>query len=298
MGKEPDVVTEGRVSGWQPFRKAVVRGSALLAPPLFTILIFIWVITTVNYYVLEPVTGAVRGALVRAVADTRENLPLADPGDQVAYVDGLAYHRISAKTFIPKTIHDEVTASPGDTPPTTAMGYYRRYVDLKYLRPYYTVPVFLVVFFLFLYLLGRFLAAGVGRFFWNLGERFVLRVPFVRSVYASVKQVSDFVFTERELEFTRVIAVEYPRKGIWSLGFATGESLLDIRSAANEPVVSVLIPTSPIPVTGYTVTVLKSEVIDLNITIDQAVQFIVSCGVVVPPDQFAEVLQARLHDSS
>ena len=74
----------------------------------------------------------------------------------------------------------------------------------------------------------------------------------------------------------------------------TGESLLDIRSAANESVLSVLIPTSPMPVTGYTITVLKSETIDLNISIDQAFQFIVSCGVVVPPQQLQEALETKM----
>jgi uncharacterized membrane protein len=64
--------------------------------------------------------------------------------------------------------------------------------------------------------------------------------------------------------------------------------MLDIRSAANEPVMSVLMPTSPMPVTGFTITVPKSECLDLNITIDQAFQFIISCGVVVPPQQLLE----------
>jgi uncharacterized membrane protein len=82
-----------------------------------------------------------------------------------------------------------------------------------------------------------------------------------------------------------VIAVEYPRKGIWSIGLVTGESMVDIASAANEPVLSVLIPTSPAPFTGYTLTIKRSEAIDLNITIDQAVQFIISCGVVIAPQQ-------------
>jgi uncharacterized membrane protein len=61
--------------------------------------------------------------------------------------------------------------------------------------------------------------------------------------------------------------------------------MLDIRSAANEPVLSVLMPTSPMPATGFTITVRKSEVVDLNLTVDQAIQFVVSCGVVVPPQQ-------------
>ena len=69
--------------------------------------------------------------------------------------------------------------------------------------------------------------------------------------------------------------------------------MLDIRSAANEPVLSILVPTSPMPFTGYTMTVKKSETVDLNITVEQAFQFIISCGVVVPPQQLAELFDAR-----
>ncbi|HRX81394.1 MAG TPA: DUF502 domain-containing protein, partial [Pirellulaceae bacterium] len=106
--------------------------------------------------------------------------------------------------------------------------------------------------------------------------------------------------TEREIEFNRVVAIEYPRKGIWSIGFVTGESMADIRAAANEPVLSVLMPTSPMPVTGFTVTIMKSEAVDLNITVDQAVQFIVSCGVVVPKQQqrSAEIEKISNHVSA
>jgi uncharacterized membrane protein len=110
--------------------------------------------------------------------------------------------------------------------------------------------------------------------------------------------VTDFLFSAPEIEYTRVVAVEYPRKGIWSLGMVTGESMLDISNAANEPVLSLLVPTSPMPFTGFTVTVKKSETIDLNITIDQAFQFIISCGVVVPPHQLAEALEARETDTA
>ena len=73
--------------------------------------------------------------------------------------------------------------------------------------------------------MGKFLAAGVGRFFFNQLERVIHRVPLVRSVYGSVKQVTDFFFTESELQFTRVVAIEYPRKGIWSIGLLTGPAL-------------------------------------------------------------------------
>ena len=168
---------------------------------------------------------------------------------------------------------------------TTDAEIYGQYLNLTWLRRRYILPIFLCVFILLLYLLGKFLAAGVGRWMYSIFDRIVARVPLVSNVYSSVKQVTDFVFSEREIQFNRVVAIEYPRKGIWSLGFVTGESLLDIRSAANQPILSILIPTSPMPATGYTISVLKSETIDMNLTVDQAIQFIVSCGVVIPPQQ-------------
>jgi len=159
-------------------------------------------------------------------------------------------------------------------------------VQLRYLKRHVVIPVMVCLFVLLLYLLGKFIAAGIGRYLWSSFEsRILSQLPVVRHVYSSVKQVTDFVFSEQDLQYTRVVAVEYPRKGAWSLGFVTGESMLDIRSAANEPVLSILMPTSPMPATGFTITVRKSETIDLNITLDQAFQFIFSCGVVVPPHQ-------------
>jgi uncharacterized membrane protein len=82
-----------------------------------------------------------------------------------------------------------------------------------------------------------------------------------------------------------VVAVEYPRKGMWQIAFVTGEGFKDLYEVAGEPVVSLLVSHSPIPATGFTCTALKRDTIELNITVDQAMQYIVSCGVVVPPHQ-------------
>jgi uncharacterized membrane protein len=102
----------------------------------------------------------------------------------------------------------------------------------------------------------------------------------VRNVYSASKQISDFLFSQREFEFTRIVAVEFPRKGIWSVGFVTGEGLPQVRDSVPEPLLTVLIPYSPLPITGCTIVVRKSECIDLDITFDQACEYIVSCGVV------------------
>ncbi|MBU4399870.1 MAG: DUF502 domain-containing protein, partial [Planctomycetes bacterium] len=151
------------------------------------------------------------------------------------------------------------------------------------LRPYFAVPFLLALFILLLYFLGKFMAAGIGGFVAGTFNRVVLHLPGVRAVYSAVKQVSDFLFTQREIKFTRIVAVEYPRKDIWSVGFLTGESFSAIHEEAGEQVVTVFIPYSPMPITGCTITVRKSDCIDLDISFDQACQFIVSCGVVAPP---------------
>lgn len=277
-----------------PFRRAVLRGLGVLLPPLLTIVIFLWVGNSVASYLLAPMEETARYVLTEYVADIRA--VGATPTDQIkridkntAEIDGKEYRLTKDDKYLPVEVYTEVVKKAGrDAVPTTAREIYVRYINERYLRREYVVPLFLGVFILVLYLLGKFLAAGIGRFFWTQFERVIDRVPLVRNVYSSVKQVTDFLFTDPDLEYTRVVAVEYPRQGIWTVAFVTGESLLDIESAANEPVMSVLIPTSPMPFTGFTITVRKSETVDLNLTIDQAFQFIVSCGVVVPPQQLTK----------
>lgn len=107
-------------------------------------------------------------------------------------------------------------------------------------------------------------------------------LPVIRNVYSSVKQVTDFFFSEQTIGFNRVVAIQYPRQGIWAIAFATGEGMLDVRAATNEPMLSVLVPTSPVPGTGFTVMVRQRDAVELNMTVDQAIQYIVSCGVVIP----------------
>jgi len=169
--------------------------------------------------------------------------------------------------------------------PASANAYWHRYVELVYMPRWIVVPVFLILFATVLYFLGRLFTFNLGRWFVHRFDRTVLRIPLVNKVYGSVKQVTDFAFNEREIEFNRVVAIQYPSKGIWSLGFVTGNSMQEISAATGEEMLSVLMPTSPMPMTGFTVTVRRSEAIDLNLTVDEAIQFVVSCGVVVPPHQ-------------
>ncbi len=280
--------------GHRPFRLALLRGLGIMLPPLLTIVLFLWALNTVDTYVLRPLEGVTRYLIVMSIKDVREFDEFPKPSTQVDVdVDGNPvsllfddqHYLPVGEQWLPRDIHGFVVRNPGPVVPATAEAYYDRYVTVKWMQRSKILPVFLGVFVLLLYFLGKFMAAGVGRILLSNLEALITRLPLIRNVYSSVKQVTDFLVAERSVEYNRVVAVEYPRRGIWSIGFVTGEGMLDIRSAANEPVLTVLMPTSPMPATGFTVTIRKSETIDLNITIDQAIQFVVSCGVVVPPQQ-------------
>jgi uncharacterized membrane protein len=265
-----------------PIGRRVLRGVGLILPPLLTIVIFVWIGSTVQTYVLAPVQQGAEDLLAWALTDVRDRPPEADPDQAVIAIDGRPYMRLESGQYIPAYVGQWLESRlPAERVPASGAAAWRRYIQARHMQPHVVVPVFLLVFVLILYLLGKFLAASVA----NLVERAVYRLPLVRSVYASVKQITDFVFVESKIQYKRVVAVQYPRKGIWTVGLVTGEGLGDVSAAANEPCLTVMLPCSPMPVTGYAVTVPRSDVRDLDVTIDQALQFIISCGVVVPPHQ-------------
>jgi uncharacterized membrane protein len=267
-----------------PFRSAVIRGLGVLTPPLLTVVILLWVINATRVYLLEPVNAGVREALVWCLSgQIREGLTIVDGTKRIAIVDGIPYQELLDGRFVPLSVYERVQNSADNEPiPRTAKGIYERYVEVTYLQPHYAIPCFLAVFILLVYILGKFMAAGIGGFVVNRFELAIHRLPLIRSVYKAVKQVCDFFFSEKQIQFTRVVAVEYPRMGMWSIAFVTSEGLSDIRAAANDAVLGVFIPSSPMPLSGYALTVLKREAVDLNISIEEAIQYLVSCGLVMP----------------
>ncbi len=95
----------------------------------------------------------------------------------------------------------------------------------------------------------------------------------------------DFLFnSDRAMRFNRVVMVEYPRKGVWAVGFLTGDAMKSIAKASGDSV-TVFVPSSPTPFTGYTITVPRDEVSDLPITVEEAIRFSVTGGVLVPEHQ-------------
>jgi uncharacterized membrane protein len=267
---------------------------AVILPPLLTVVVFIWAWSMIDANILVPSERLAGRVIVWSIRDVKPGRPEgaallpAEGGLPPRFSTGEKVYVKVADTnkWIPEPVWSKVTEDPGRTTLlTTADAFYERYVHIQYLQRTKTLPVFLAVFLLGLYLTGKFMAAGVGRFIWRLGEGIVHRMPIVRNVYSAVKQITDYLFNEQEVQFLRVVAVEWPRKGLWTIAFVTGEGFKEIHDVAGEPTISLLVPTSPMPATGFTCTVAKRDTIELDITVDQAVQFIVSCGVVVPPHQ-------------
>lgn len=271
--------------GSHPFRDAVFGGLGVVLPPLLTIVIFLWIGGTIEQYVLSPVVQMAERVLARTQADIRseEAFPPADRGQARAVLDGVEYQRLERGEYVPRAHYDLLVQRLGEEPiPRTGATFYAAYYRLVYLRPWIVIPAFVLIFTLILYLLGKFMGAGIGRFFWSLVEGGIERLPVVRNVYSAVKQVSGFILNERALQVSRVVAVEYPRPGVWALGFVMGEGMEPIERLVGQQCVTVLICTSPMPMAGFVITLRREEAIELDVTLDQAIQFIVSCGVVIP----------------
>ena len=132
------------------------------------------------------------------------------------------------------------------------------------------------------------LAAGaaasnfMGKKLVHWGDRLVSRIPVVRSIYSSVKQVSDTLFSETGNAFRTAVLVQWPRPDVWTIGFVTGTPGGDVANYLVGDYVSVYVPTTPNPTGGYFVMLRKSDCIELKMSVDAALRYVVSMGVVVP----------------
>lgn len=120
-----------------------------------------------------------------------------------------------------------------------------------------------------------------------LWEYMLARVPVVKSIYASVKQVSDTLFSDSGNAFRRAVLVQFPRQGAWTIAFITGQPGGDVANHLQGDFVSVYVPTTPNPTGGYFLMLPRADVIELEMSVDEALKYIISMGVVAPPARAA-----------
>ena len=129
---------------------------------------------------------------------------------------------------------------------------------------------------LFLILLGALTANLFGRALIRFGERIVDRMPIIRSVYGTLKQIFETVIAQDSKSFSDVVMVEYPRKGLWAIAFVSGENKSEIQTRMHDEMINVFLPTTPNPTSGFLLFVPKKDLIYLDMTPDQGAKYVIS----------------------
>ena len=130
--------------------------------------------------------------------------------------------------------------------------------------------------------IGALTPGFIGRTLLKTGEKFLDKMPVVRSIYAAIKQIMETVMSTNSESFREVVLVEYPRKGIWVIGFVTGETKGEVQSLNKEILINVFIPTTPNPTSGFLLFLPKKDLVYMKMKVEDAVKMVISGGIVTP----------------
>lgn len=262
---------------WHDFRTFFVRGLVILLPSLLTLAILLWAYNFLKTNIAEPINWAVRQVVIQAVPQIYEN-ELDRPSWYLVDREDIS-ERMPRNYRNVADLPESLRRSIVSTVRTEQFTEYWK--DRWYLQ-----GIGFVVAITGVYLAGVLVGNYLGRRLYLRFESWLIRIPIIKQVYPSVKQIVDFLIGDDNSSKLptsgRVVLVEYPRKGIYTVGLLTGGTLKSIERIAGEASVTVFIPSSPTPFTGYTINLAASEVFPIDITFDEAIRFVVSAGVLVP----------------
>lgn len=162
-----------------------------------------------------------------------------------------------------------------------------RYSPENYL-PFGLPGIGLIFMLAFLTLIGFVTAGFAGRTLVRTGERLLSRMPIVRSVYGTLKQIFETVLNQSSRSFREVVLVEYPRRGIGAIGFVTGPTQGEVQERTDEDLVNIFLPTTPNPTSGFLLFVPRKDLIHLDMTVEEGIKLVISGGIVTPKSSFGE----------
>ncbi|MCC7389737.1 MAG: DUF502 domain-containing protein [Phycisphaerales bacterium] len=252
------------------FKRFFGRGLGILLPSVLTLWILYQLLMFLNNNIGEPINRGVRIAVSEIAPRLMEEDKL--PGWSRVVPAEIAQARAD-KRF------DGVSEMTDDGIRDLLR---REKLRKAWREHWYLRATGLVIAIVVIYFVGRFLGGYLGRQVYDRLEALLARVPGFKQIYPHVKQVVQMVLGDRPIAFNRVVMVQYPRIGIWTIGLVTGPALKRMTQESGEDVVTVFIPTSPTPFTGFAINVRSSEVIDLPMTVEESIRFIVTGGVLVP----------------
>ena len=276
------------------FKRFFMRGLAALAPTLLTIALLTWAFRFVDQNIGRHITRWVVAAYAWGGPphkwlgiDEKAALELGDPinewdekGRQLT-VQYKTIKQVADLLSKPKQAREDLKITPNDI--ARAQKAEREVLwELAVRKWKFFNFIGFVIGILLIYFVGYFLASFMGKRTWYLVEAGIQRIPVINAIYPNIKQVTDLLISDKKLEFAGVVAVQYPRMGLWSIGLVTGPPLRQLGERDPRALVTVFIPSSPTPFTGYTITVAREDVVELPLTIDEALRYTVSGGVVKP----------------
>ncbi len=158
------------------------------------------------------------------------------------------------------------------------------FIDSRVLPSTFRIPGFgLLVVISAITLIGWFASGFLGRVVHSVGDRIVSRIPVLRTVYGATKQIFESVLAQKSNAFREVALFEYPRKGVWSIGFLTGTTAGEVQHRTQAQTVNVFLPTTPNPTSGYLLFVPRQDLIILDMSVEDGIKMVVSGGIVTPP---------------
>lgn len=254
------------------FKRFFGKGLAILLPTAVTLWLLWQAFGFIFNNVAQPINRATRIAVIWGVPQVLSEERLPD------------WFSITDDELVLARIDREVSESTISDPAL------RRKMRAEYLRDFWASHWYLnltglVIAIMLIYLSGVLLGNIVGKTVYNWLENLITQIPGFKQVYPHVKQVVDMILGDNKMAFSQVVLVEYPKDGIWTVGFLTGNSMRQIDKSAGGTVVSVFIPTSPTPFTGFTINVRKEQAIELSMTVEEALRFVITAGVLAPGDE-------------
>jgi uncharacterized membrane protein len=257
------------------FRRFFGRGLAILLPSILTLWILWYAFAFVFNNVAVPINRGIRWAVVQGAPQVVSSVPDRQP----------AWYRVSDAERVEFLKQPEGKAFRDSDPIMVDQEVRAQKLATIWSSRAYLSGTGLVVGIVLIYLAGMLLGGLIGRRVYSRFETWISRIPGFKQVYPHVKQVVNLVMGDQPMAFKRVVLVEYPRKGIWSVGLVTSGSLKSVSDQAGGPTVSVFIPSTPTPFTGFVINVPEDQVVDLPLSVDEAIRFALTGGVLIPEHQ-------------
>ena len=147
--------------------------------------------------------------------------------------------------------------------------------------PYAVPGLGLVLLIVLLFFIGMLTTGFVGKFFVRLGERVIQRMPIISSIYSLMKQIFETFLSQKNRSFSEVVLVQYPKKDLWTIAFVSKtETGGEIEDKLGQKVLSIFVPTTPNPTSGFLIFVSQNDVIKLNMSVEEGIKYVISCGIV------------------